>query len=113
MIMVIIASNSLINALKCLCYIIGDCCDHACKRQKLDGHQQSKDFDPCQLVKDSVSDLDDISMPSAFSLMGEEAYEFATHVVKVKRSGHISNVSSLWEMDGTYTNYTNWFLESK
>ena len=35
----------------------------------------------------------------AVANLNEDDYEFATHVVKVKRSGQIIDVSSLWEME--------------
>jgi hypothetical protein len=30
----------------------------------------------------------------------DEKYEFATHVIKVRRSGQVSGVQSLWELEG-------------
>ena len=41
------------------------------------------------------------------SQINEDDYEFATHVVKVKRSGQIIDVSSLWEMEGGAVSLTS------
>jgi hypothetical protein len=30
----------------------------------------------------------------------DNKYEFATHVIKVKRSGQVTEVRSLWELEG-------------
>lgn len=30
----------------------------------------------------------------------DDKYEFATHVIKVKRSGQVTEVRSLWELEG-------------
>jgi hypothetical protein len=30
----------------------------------------------------------------------DEEFEFATHVIKVRRSGQVSGVQSLWELEG-------------
>lgn len=61
----------------------------------------SPNFDPCQYLRESVSDdhFDEMSI-GTISQMQDEDYEFATHVVKVKRSGQIIDVSTLWEMEG-------------
>lgn len=62
------------------------------KRQRTDDN-----FDACDFLRGSVTDeaVDQMSMGAT-----DDDYEFATHVVKVKRSGQIIDVTSLWEMEG-------------
>ena len=64
-------------------------------------------FDPCEFLRENVSrDVDDMSVGTV-SQINEDDYEFATHVVKVKRSGQIIDVSSLWEMEGGAVSLTS------
>ena len=63
-------------------------------------HLTSESVPPFLLSFDSVDDMEDYSMSSNVNLHEEDDYEFATHVVKVKRSGHVIDVKSLWEMEG-------------
>ena len=66
--------------------------------------RKEENFDPCEFLRESVTEpeIQDISM-SSLAATTEEDYEFATHVVKVKRTGQIIDVSSLWEMEGMST----------
>jgi hypothetical protein len=61
------------------------------------------------IFRESVSaDVDEMSVGTV-SHMNEDHYEFATHVVKVKRSGQIIDVSSLWEMEGSAVSQSSSF----
>ena len=65
---------------------------------------------PSQFSFDSDCGDDDVNMNNSTNVTNssnvglnsdDEDYEFATHVIKVRRSGQISGVQSLWELEGT------------
>ena len=67
-------------------------------------------FPLSQFSFDSECGDDDVNMNNSTNVTNssnvglnsdDEDYEFATHVIKVRRSGQISGVQSLWELEGT------------
>lgn len=61
--------------------------------------RKEANFDPCECLQESVANGDVQDMSLGGPTVPEDEYEFATHVIKVKRSGQIIDVSTLWEMD--------------
>ncbi len=60
----------------------------------------SEELDPSMYSFDTHDETEAQSFFNAPSNNGEIEYDFATHVIKVKRSGTVVDVSSLWDFEG-------------
>ena len=58
------------------------------------------DLDPSLLSFESMDEACDLlTFNPPMSALDDDEYDFATHVVKVKRSGHVVDIKSLWDVE--------------